>query len=149
MSRSQANLKFLYERRDQLRVELEAARARLEEVNAMIRQMGGELPSVAPEMSLATTKPRRGGLKETVIDLLEEAGEAGLTTNGCVLGAREKGIKLQPPSVSSPLSRLKADGVLMYDGERYRLKRFTVSVVWRPPTDRVPAMGDCRCWSEN
>ena len=25
----------------------------------------------------------------------------------------------------------------------------SVSVVWRPPTDRVPAMGDCLCWSEN
>ncbi len=31
----------------------------------------------------------------------------------------------------------------------YRWSSDTVSVVWRPPTDRVPAMGDCRCWSEN
>jgi len=28
-------------------------------------------------------------------------------------------------------------------------RALAVSVVWRPPTDRVPAMGDCLCWSEN
>lgn len=120
MSRSHPKLEFLYERREELRREYEAAKARLEEVEGLIRRSKGEPATPEREPS----KPRRGGLKETVIDLYQEAGEAGLTTNGCVLAAREKGIKLQPPSVSSTLSRLKADGVLMYDGERYRLKKF-------------------------
>ena len=120
MSRSHPKLDFLYEREKELRREYEAAKARLEEVEGLIRRSKGEAAVSEPEPS----KPRRGGLKETVLDLYEEAGEAGLTTNGCVMAARAKGIKVQPPSVSSTLSRLKADGVLMYDGERYRLKKF-------------------------
>jgi len=36
-----------------------------------------------------------------------------------------------------------------YGSSIRRGRSTTVSVVWRPPTDRVPAMGDCLCWSEN
>jgi hypothetical protein len=63
-------------------------------------------------------------LKEIILDLYGEAGEAGLTTTECVQAAAKRGVTLQPPSVSSTLSRFKGDGVLMYDGERYRLKKF-------------------------
>ena len=121
MSRGQANLKFLIDRRERLRLDFEAARARLEEVESLIRQMSGEAPLAA----LTDIKPRRGGLKEIILDLCEEAGEAGLSTAECVAIARDKrGVHLQPPSVSSTFSRFKADGVLMYDGDRYRLKKY-------------------------
>lgn len=120
MSRGQANLKFLTDRRERLRIELEAAKARLEEVESLIRQMSGE----AIVLPLAEVRPRRGGLKEVVLELYEEAGELGLTTTECVEAAAKRGVTLQPPSVSSTLSRFKGEGVLMYDGERYRLKKF-------------------------
>jgi len=69
-------------------------------------------------------RTRRGNLKETVLDLMEEAAERGLTTDECVQKAKEKDISLVPSSVSSLLSRLKSDGLLFFDGSRYRLKQY-------------------------
>ena len=123
MSRDKAHMKLLYDRRDRLRSEFEGIKARLEEIESLIRQMGGE--AVQPFQEPSATKPRRGGLKEIVLSLYEEAGEAGLSTAECITAAQEKrGVTLQPASVSSTLSRFKGDDVLMYDGERYRLKKF-------------------------
>lgn len=122
MTTKQANMKVLFERRERLRAEMEAIKARLDEVEGLIRLMGGE---PAPEAPTAPHKPRRGDLKDIVLSLYDEAAEAGLSAAECVTAAQEKrGVALQPASVSSLLSRLKADGVLMYDGERYRLKRY-------------------------
>jgi hypothetical protein len=124
MSSRSANLKLLNERRDQLRAEIEARKARLDEVENLIRMLNGEAAHEPPEARQAR-KPRRGDLKETVLALYERAGENGLSTSECVATAVvEHGLVLQPASVSSLLSRLKADGVLMYDGDKYRLKRF-------------------------
>lgn len=122
MSRDKTNMKLLIERRDRLRLEFEAAKARLDEIESLICQMAGE--SVKPIQETLPSKPRRGGLKEIVLSLYNEAGESGLSTAECIAAAERRGVTLQPASVSSTLSRFKADGVLMYDGERYRLKRF-------------------------
>lgn len=123
MTKRQANVKHLQERRDQLRAEIAALNARLDEVETLIRLMSGEAAKETPEP--LQRKARRGDLKEIVLSLYDEASEAGLSAAECVTAAQEKrGVALQPASVSSLLSRLKADGVLMYDGERYRLKRF-------------------------
>ena len=119
MSKSQANMKLLYDRRDKLRAEFEAARARLDEVENLIRLMSGEPKAEAVE------RPKRGGLKEIILSLYEEAAEGGLSSQECVAAASTKrGVLLQPASVSSALSRFKSDGVLMFDGERYRLRKF-------------------------
>lgn len=119
---AKANLKLLYERRDQLRTEFRAITVRLDEVEQMIKALGGEV-SPTPEPTVAG-RARRGDLKSLVLSLYEEAGEAGLSSHGCVAVAKEKGVDLQPASVSSLLSRLKSDNVLFYDGERYRLKKY-------------------------
>lgn len=118
------NMKFLYNRRAELQAELTAAQARLHEVESFIRAMSGE---TAPEPSIATAIParvRRGDLNNIVLSLYEQAAETGLSTAECVAAASMAGTPLKGTSVSSLLSRLKSDGVLMYDGERYRLKRF-------------------------
>ncbi|MBX9596648.1 MAG: hypothetical protein K2X46_19950 [Roseomonas sp.] len=121
MSSRSANLKLLHERRDQLRAEIEARKARLDEVESLIRMLSGEPPQEMPQ----ARKPRRGDLKEAVLALYEQAGEGGLSSAECVTAAKSAhGLDLQTGSVSSLLSRLKADGILMYDGERYRLRRF-------------------------
>lgn len=122
MAARQTNMKLLQERRDRLRADIDALRARLDEVESLIRLMSGDAPR---ETAPTAAKPRRGDLKDVVLSLYDEAGEAGLSSAECVAAAAEKkGVALQASSVSSLLSRLKADDVLMYDGERYRLKKF-------------------------
>ena len=114
-------LKVLYERRDRLRADVESARARLDEVENLIKMLGGEVPSSAEAQP---SRSRRGDLKALVLSLYEEAGEMGLSSAACVAAAKAKGVELQPASVSSLLSRLKSDDILFYDGERYRLKKY-------------------------
>ena len=95
---------------------------KIEGLREAIRLQGGAPPAAEIEVR---QRVRRGNLKDTVLDLAQEAAERGLTTEECVLLAkRDKGISLVPASVSSLLSRLKHDGVMFFDGQRYRLKQF-------------------------
>lgn len=123
MTTKKDNLKILYDRRERLRLEIEAHRARLDEVESMIKLLSGEVTAEVDPPHVER-KTRRGDLKGLVLELYEKAGEAGLSSQDCITVARARGIELQPASVSSLLSRLKADDVLFYDGSRYRLKRF-------------------------
>jgi hypothetical protein len=106
---------------------LEAERARIdgkiEGLREAIRLQAGGGNNI-PEAS-ERKRARRGNLKESVLDLAKTVGDRGLTADECVTMAREtKGIELVPASVSSLLSRLKNDGVVFFDGERYRLKQY-------------------------
>jgi DNA-binding IclR family transcriptional regulator len=56
-----------------------------------------------------------------VIELLEQVGRAGLNAGLAVEMAEAEGRELDRGSTSSLLSRLKADGTVEYDGDRYRL----------------------------
>lgn len=122
MSSRATGLRLLEDRRNQLRAELGAVKARLDEVENLIRAMGGNGAS-EPSVVLPV-RTRRGDLNNIVLLLCEQSGGAGLSSAECVEKASKAGTALKPASVSSLLSRLKADGVLMYDGERYRLRKF-------------------------
>ncbi len=69
-------------------------------------------------------RTRRGDLKETVLSLAGEVADNGMTVEECVALAKRRGVDLKIASVSSLLSRLKYDGILFFDGQRYRLKQF-------------------------
>jgi hypothetical protein len=105
---------------------LEAERARIDGHIAGLREAlrlhSGE--SQEPVEAEPRKRQRRGSLKETVLSLLEEVGDKGLTTEQCITIAKSKGIELVPGSVSSLLSRLKTDDILFFDGQVYRLKRY-------------------------
>ena len=123
MAIQKMNIKVLHERRDKLQVEIDGLRARLDEIDTLLRLMNGEIPAETME-SKPPRRQRRGDLKEIVLALYDEAGEIGLSSSECVEAAQTKrSVHLQPASVSSLLSRLKADGVLAYDGDRYRVKQ--------------------------
>ncbi|MBE7158271.1 MAG: hypothetical protein INR62_07520 [Rhodospirillales bacterium] len=122
MNAKQAAAKVLQERLDRLLSEMERLRERADEVRGLLRIMSEE----GPDTGLSEKrKVRRGDLKDIVLSLYKRAAETGLSAAECVKSAQDQhGVALQPASVSSLLSRLKADGVLFYDGERYRLKRY-------------------------
>lgn len=113
--------KQLLDRREQLRAEFEAARARLEEVERLIRMFSGEAPPTAQTATLE--RPRRGIIQNTVLELITDAGARGLSVVELLeIASQQRGITLDRGSVSSLLSRFKRDGVMIYDGSRYRLK---------------------------
>jgi CRP-like cAMP-binding protein len=109
-----ADLQKLLERRSQLVTQIKEFNDRLAELNLAISLLSGE--SEAP-----STEPprRRRHVKATVMELISASGQTGVTAAEIVEQARSRGRELDRPSVSSLLSKLKADGVLTFDGERY------------------------------
>lgn len=104
-------------------------RSRLERIRREIEKLQAQ-ESLLLEMLDETPTPKqtravKGSVKTTVLDLLEEVGRSGLNAATAVDLAKEKGIDLERGSVSSLLSRLKTDEVVVYDGNAYRLKKFT------------------------
>lgn len=89
---------------------LEALQNQLLGVEASMKALGS--PSGA-------APPLRRNVKRTVMELVQEAGRAGITAAEIVERAASKGRQLAQPSVSSLLSRFKRDGALTFDGERY------------------------------
>ena len=69
-------------------------------------------------------RPPRSNVKQTVLDLLHQQGAAGLNASTAVELAAKRNESIQQSTVSSLLSRFKADGVAVYDGNVYRLKEF-------------------------
>lgn len=112
----------LIQQRDQLLVEIEALRNKVAGLEMAIALFddGGDAPS-------PMLRSKRSGIKDTVLDLLNEVGTTGLNGLIAVEIAERRGIHLDRQSVSSLLSRLKADGAAVYEGQRYKLKQFAGS----------------------
>jgi hypothetical protein len=86
--------------------------------------MGLEMAiSLMDEVPIGTQvgRGRRSGAKTLILDLLRECGTSGLNAAIACEIAERRGTPLDRASVSSLLSRLKADGIIVYDGDRYRL----------------------------
>ncbi len=64
----------------------------------------------------------RGAVKRILLQLLQEAGGTGLNARLAVAMAAARGIEVDRTTLSSLLSRLKADAVVAHDGYRYFLR---------------------------
>lgn len=100
-----------------VRAEIARLRAQEEVLLELIGQDGGE-------PSPATGRKRSPNIKPLVLELMNRAGFTGATS-----AEVDKAVRLRVPSVAkdtvgSVLSRLKSDGALIYDGERYYEKQF-------------------------
>lgn len=84
------------------------------------------------EILHAATNGKRTATKGIVLDLLRDVGTTGLNAATAVNLANMRGFTLVRNSVSSLLSRLKADEVITYDGEKYRLKEFSCTRQEKP-----------------
>lgn len=67
---------------------------------------------------------KRVATKGVVLDLLKDVGTRGLNAQTVVDLANKRGYTLDRASVSSLLSRLKKDDIVVFDNEVYRLKEF-------------------------
>jgi hypothetical protein len=103
---------MLAEKRAQLtRLEVEIAT-----LEAALRRATGE-----PEVVASPRRSRRANVKQLVIELLQEQGAAGLNAQIAVELAGRRGERLERGTVSSLLSRMKAEGLVTYDNVVYRL----------------------------
>lgn len=114
------NVRKLIDQRDRLLVEAEALRnkiAGLELAISLIEQDSAPSTPAEPQ--------RRGNVKELLIDLLREVGTIGLNANSAVEMAARRGMILARGTAASNLSRMKADGVVTHNDDRYRLPEFS------------------------
>ena len=112
--------KLIEQQRDRLLAEIEALRNKVAGLEMALSLLGGEDLAMPPK-----TEKSRGGLKQTLMDMLREAGTSGLNASTAVEIAERRGMHLDRQSVSSTLSRMKADGLVEYSADRYRLTAFS------------------------
>lgn len=115
---SQMKQRLLAER-DQLLREREALDNQISGLERAIALVANDSPTGS-----ALTNTRRGAIKAMVLDLLDEAGTMGINAATAVEMANRRGMTLEKASVSSILSRFKADGVAIHGGDKYRLAKF-------------------------
>ena len=109
--------------RDELAVvQAEIARLRIQEETLvrLLRRVSGE-----PAEALATPQRKRSAnVKPVVIDIMIKAGVAGATSKEVDDAVRAANPSVATATVGSVLSRLKADGALVFDGERYFERKY-------------------------
>jgi hypothetical protein len=110
----------LLEERDRLLKQQEALQNQLIGINRAISLMGGD-GEIQPERPQARERVRN--MKDTVLGLLSEAGESGLTVIQVLEKSLRHGVHLERNSVSSLLSRLKREDVLEMTDGRYFVKK--------------------------
>ena len=109
------SMKVLSERLDLVRREIDKLKAQESLLLDMIREASGE-----PKIKFRAPRPN---VKQAVLDLLDNAGDAGINAASAVETAARAGTSLERGTVSSLLSRLKNEGVVTYDGSVYRLMK--------------------------
>jgi len=101
------------------RLDAEIARLQGERVGLMRAKalLTGEVPEAV------STRKRAPSVKPLVLDIMREVAEFGATSQEVDAKVREQNPAVAKDTVGSVLSRLKGDGALVYEGERYYEKR--------------------------
>ena len=73
-------------------------------------------------MSCRQRRHPRGAVKRVLLQILQETGTSGLNAKRAVAMAATRGVDVDRTTMSSLLSRLKADQVVAHDGYFYRLR---------------------------
>jgi hypothetical protein len=114
------DLQRLLVERDKLVEQMEALRHRIGGLELAISVLEKDDDDEA-------SKPQRGArgkTKELILSLLQEVGTTGLNATTAVELAKRRNMELARGTAASTLSRLKNDGVVLYEDDRYRLKEF-------------------------
>jgi hypothetical protein len=119
MAAKKADMQRLIDQRDQFLLEIEALRNKIAGVEIAIA-----LLESSESGSSGRNRPDKKSIKVILLDLLQEVGTTGLNAAAAVEIAERRGWRLDRGTVSSLLSRLKRDGAITYDGERYKLAKF-------------------------
>lgn len=118
--------------RDQMKMieaELERVRNEIEKLRveeALLLKMMGKMTGtpVKEQDTRQVSRTRSPNVKPVVLDIMRSAGPKGATSAEVDEQVRTIVPTVAKDTVGSVLSRLKADGALVYDGERYYERQF-------------------------
>lgn len=110
-------MKDMKERLESIRREIEVLQG---QERLLLDMLGEDQPKATPK------RAPKGSVKVRVLEMLESQGRSGLNAAKAVELSEAESDALDRGSVSSLLSRLKQDGVVVYDGSNYRLRKYTV-----------------------
>lgn len=123
MARRVDQMKRLQEERDRLVARIEVLRSQMEALQNQVVGFDRAIAALEGTEFKAPDDPHRNrarNVKDTVLGLLANAGQPGLSVNQVIDGARNKGVRLDRGTVSSLLSRLKRENILdMTDGQYF------------------------------
>lgn len=134
-SKMQKSIQKLIDERDKLRRQLHEFTAtmtgRIAGIESAIALLQHDSDEPTPPDD---DKAGRGEAKSLLLDLLREVGTTGLNAAMAEEIAQRRGLVLKRGTAASNLSRLKSDGVVVHDGDRYRLPEFA-----RRPEQTTPS----------
>lgn len=109
-----------------VKAQLEAVRAQIERLRIkeetlveILHEISGEPVAIEPQ-----ARRRAPSVKPHVLDFMREVAERGATSAEVDTAIRALNPTVAKDTVGSVLSRLKSEGALVYDGERYYEKRY-------------------------
>ncbi len=116
MRRNREQMDKLKELRDQITGEIGRHEQTIEALRHKLSGIELAMKTLGPEIGEGS---RRTNVKRTVMEIVHDAGTMGVTAIEVVSRATVLGRSLDRASVSSLLSRLKREGTLTFDGDRY------------------------------
>ena len=127
MARGNHQMSVIKHQLEAVRSQIERLRVKEETLVDLLRELSGE-----PIPVERTVRKRSPNVKPLVLDYMREVAERGATSKEVDEAVRITIPSVAPDTVGSILSRLKADGALEYDGERYYEKKFAPQAPYRP-----------------
>jgi hypothetical protein len=128
MTTRRKNVKALDEEIARTQADIARLQAKLEGLVRAREIVSGETPM----QQVREPRKRATLVKPLVLKIMEAASETGATSSEVADRVQETAPTVSKDTVGSILSRLKGDGALVHDGERYYDKRFG------PKGDKLP-----------
>lgn len=116
--RNNAQMQKLLEARERLMADIKEKERGIEALKNKLLGLDFAIGTLSGGSEGGAQRPRRN-VKRTIMELINTAGDGGVTAAEIVQRAEALGRSLDRGSVSSLLSRFKREGVLRFDGERY------------------------------
>lgn len=118
MAKESKQMSIIKSQLEAVRAQIERLRIKEETLLELLRELTGE-----PVVEQRSTRKRAPNVKPMVLDFMREVGERGATSSEVDEAIRALNPAVAKDTVGSVLSRLKSDGALGYDGERYYEKK--------------------------
>lgn len=135
MARGKHEMSVIKQQLEAVRSQIERLQVKEETLVDLLRELSGEPVPVAQSV-----RRRSPAVKPIVLDYMREVAERGATTKEVDEAVRTTIPSVATDTVGSVLSRLKADGALDYDGERYYEKKFAPQPQFRPFDSQLRAV---------